>query len=102
MLTIPGAPWTIGAMSTAIFQITQYKGVPLQATNALRSAAFVLEQLDDNVRSDTISDCVKQLGAERAMLTTKLNEAMLVFNKAAATVEAAASTSQKVTEEASN
>ena len=35
LLTIPGAPWTVGTLSTAVFQVTQYKGVPRQAVSAL-------------------------------------------------------------------
>ena len=35
LLTKPGTPWTVGALSTAVFQVMQYKGVPRQAVNAL-------------------------------------------------------------------
>ena len=35
LLTIPGVPWTVGALSTAVFQVMKYKGVLHQAVNAL-------------------------------------------------------------------
>ena len=35
LLTIPGMPWTVGTLSTAVFQVTQYKGVLRQAVNVL-------------------------------------------------------------------
>ena len=43
LLTVPGASWMTNVLSTALFQVTQYKGVPCQVVNAMRSIAFVLK-----------------------------------------------------------
>jgi hypothetical protein len=101
LLTIPGAPWTTEALTTAILQVTQYKGMTRQTTNALRSIAFVLEQLGDDIRGDRIADKIKaQLAIEGDALTAGMKEAAALVDKATAVAELAARTSQRVTEAA--
>jgi hypothetical protein len=89
------------AMSTAILQITQYKGISRQTANALRSIAFVLEQMDEDSKGDRIADRVKaQLEGESSMLAAKIRDAETAISNTRAEMEAAARTARKVTEDA--
>ena len=71
-------------------------------TNALRSIAFVLEQLGDDMREDRIASRVReQLAEEGEMLAVRMKEAADLIDKAATTAaETATRTSQRVMEEA--
>ncbi|KAF8508953.1 hypothetical protein JB92DRAFT_3120373 [Gautieria morchelliformis] len=101
LLTVPGAPWTVGALSTAILQVTQYKGIPRQAINALRSIAFVLEEVEDDARCERIVSQVREgLAAEGNALSAKILEATALIDKATAAAETAARLSHQVTEDA--
>ena len=101
MLTIPGAPWTVGTLSTAVFQVTQYKGVPHQAVNVLRSIAFVLEAIEDDVRSERLAGQIKEsLAAEGNVLSANIIEAMTLIAKATTAVETAAKVSSQIAEDA--
>jgi hypothetical protein len=101
LLTVPGVYWTIEAMSTTLLQVTQFKGIPCQAINALRSIAFVLEQVEDNARCARIATQVKEsLAADRVGMVTQLEEAAALVSKASTIAETAAALSLQVTKEA--
>ena len=59
LLIVPqGQEPTLGLLSTAIHQVTEYRGVPMQATNALRSIAFLLNELEENTLHEAVRDSV--------------------------------------------
>jgi hypothetical protein len=68
LLTVPGMPWMVESLSTAILQVTQYKGMTRQTTNTLRSIAFVLEQPGDDIRGDRIASRVREQLAKEGVL----------------------------------
>jgi hypothetical protein len=58
LIVPPGQEPTLGLLSTAIHQVTEYKGVPTQAINALRSIAFLLNELEENTLHEAVRDSV--------------------------------------------
>lgn len=69
-------------------------------TNALRAIALILEQMDNDAKGDKIADHVRdRLAADDNALTTRMNEAATLTDKATAAVESAARMFQKVTED---
>jgi hypothetical protein len=101
LLTVPGAPWTTEALSAAMLQITQYKGITLQAANALRSIAFVMEQIRDDARGDKIAQRVtKLLAEEKDAVTAKIREVTTLVDRAATIADSAAQASQKIAKDA--
>ena len=88
-LTIPGVSWTTNTLSTAILQVMQYKGIPQQAINVLRSIAFVMENIEDDVRYERVMCRVKEsLAAERNALSIKVVEATEMLDKTTAVADA--------------
>ncbi|KAF8518177.1 hypothetical protein JB92DRAFT_3113124 [Gautieria morchelliformis] len=101
LLTVPGASWTTDTLSTAILQVTQYKGVPRQAVNALRSIAFVMESIEDDTRYERVMCRVKEsLAAEGNALSIKVAEATEMLDKATAAADATAKLSRQIAEDA--
>jgi hypothetical protein len=100
LLMVPGAPLSADALSTALFQVTQYKGIPRQAINAVRSVAFALERIQDDARSMRIVSIVKEgITAERMALADEIQEATTLLSKAATIAEEAARLSHRVVED---
>ena len=58
LIVPPGQEPTLGLLSTAIHQVTEYKGVPLLAINALRSIALLLNELEENTLHEAVRDLV--------------------------------------------
>ena len=54
LIVPPGQEPTLGLLSTAIHQVTEYKGVPLPAINALRSIALLLNELEENTLHEAV------------------------------------------------
>ena len=101
LLTVPGAPWTISAITTTVLQVTQYKGVPWQAVNTLRSITYMLEGLEDDARSARIMSKVKEsLGVEGKELADRVKEATSLVDRAAAAAEVVATLSCQAAEDA--
>ena len=58
LIVPPGQEPTLGLLSTAIHQVTEYKGIPLPAINALRSIALLLNELEENTLHEAVRDSV--------------------------------------------
>ena len=56
LLCPPGEPTTHDSLSTCLHQISALPGLPKQALNAVRSVAFLLEELEENTVNETIRD----------------------------------------------
>ena len=54
LLCPPGEPVTHGALSVCLHQIAAIQGVPKQAVNAIRSAALLLEEMEDDAVNETV------------------------------------------------
>jgi hypothetical protein len=58
LLCPPGEPTTHLSLSTCLHQISMMSGVPKQAINAVRSVAFLLEEMEDLQINETIRDAL--------------------------------------------
>jgi len=58
LIVPPGQPLSPGLLSTALHHVTEYKSIPKQAINAIRSIAFLLEELEENTLHETVRDLV--------------------------------------------
>jgi hypothetical protein len=56
LLTPPGEPTSNAAISTCLHQISALAGVPKQAINAIRAAAFLLEEIEELAINETVRD----------------------------------------------
>ena len=54
LLIPPGELWSVETLSATLLQITQLKGITFPVTNILCSVAFVLNQLDVDMKGDKI------------------------------------------------
>ena len=58
LIVLPGQEPTIGLLTMAIHYVMEYKGVSHQAINALRSIAFLLNEIEENAIHETVRDSV--------------------------------------------
>ncbi|KAF8955964.1 hypothetical protein BDZ97DRAFT_1926033 [Flammula alnicola] len=58
LIVPPGQTMTHDLLSTALHHISAVKGVPKQAKNAIRSVAFLLEEMEVNTLHETVRDSV--------------------------------------------
>jgi hypothetical protein len=58
LLCPPGEPPTHQSLSTCLHQISALAGVPKQTVNAIRSVAFLLEELEDSHINITVRDAL--------------------------------------------
>src|SRR6266700_8135691 len=58
LIVPPGQVISPGLLSTALHHITNYKGLPKQAINAIRSIAFLLEEIEENTLHEIVRDSV--------------------------------------------
>ena len=58
LLCPPGEPPTHQSLSTCLHQISALAGVPKQSVNAIRSVAFLLEELEDSQINVTVRDAL--------------------------------------------
>ena len=56
LLCPPGEPVSHEALSICLHQISTLAGLPKQAINTIRSAAFLLEELEENAINETVKD----------------------------------------------
>jgi hypothetical protein len=56
LLCPPGEPVTNEAMSICLHQISGLAGIPKKAINAIRAAAFLLEELVENATNETVKN----------------------------------------------
>lgn len=54
LLCPPGEPTSVEAVSICLHQVSALAGLPRQAVNAVRSAAFLLEELGENSINETV------------------------------------------------
>ena len=74
LIVPPGEPTSIGLLTTALHHVTEYKGVPKTAIDAIRSIAFLLNELEENALHETVRDSVtvhlNELGKDLKDLVT--------------------------------
>ncbi|KAF8952063.1 hypothetical protein BDZ97DRAFT_1587493, partial [Flammula alnicola] len=58
LIVPPGQTMTHDLLSTALHHILAVKGVPKQAKNAIRSVAFLLEEMEENTLHETVRESV--------------------------------------------
>lgn len=58
LIVPPGESISPGLLATALHYVTEYKQLPKQAINAIRSVAFLLEELEVNALHETVRDSV--------------------------------------------
>jgi hypothetical protein len=81
--------------------VTQYKGVPHQAINAMRAIAFVMEAVEDDVRCERLVSQVKEsLAAEGNALSAKIIRATMLIDKATLAAKTTTRLSSQVAEDA--
>lgn len=56
LLCPPGEPVTNEAISICLHQISAMSGIPKQTVNAIRSAAFLLEEIGENTLNETVKN----------------------------------------------
>lgn len=56
LLCPPGEPPTHTALSTCLYQVSAMAGVPKPVLNAIRSIAFLLEEMEDTQINDTVKE----------------------------------------------
>src|ERR1700735_4381487 len=61
LIVPPGQSISPGTLSTAIHHITNYKGLPRTAINALRSVAFLLDELEENSLREIVRDSIRKI-----------------------------------------
>src|SRR6202046_3177317 len=83
LIVPPGQPISPGTLSTAIHHVTNYKGLPKPAINALRAIAFLMDELEENAIHEVIQNSVTtQLNELSNNLNGFLNDATQQINKA--------------------
>ena len=58
LLSPPGEPVTHGALSACLHQISAMAGIPKQAINAIRSTAFLLDEMEEDAVNETIREAL--------------------------------------------
>jgi hypothetical protein len=58
LLCPPGEPATHASISTCLHQIAEMSGVPKQALNAIRSVAFMLEEMEDTQIQESLRNAL--------------------------------------------
>jgi citrate lyase gamma subunit len=77
LLSPPGEPVSNAAISTCLHQISALAGVSKQAINAIRAAAFLLEELEEIAINETVRDAfdcqITEFTSDMKMLVDDVN-----------------------------
>jgi hypothetical protein len=100
LLCPPGEPTSIESVSICLHQISALAGLPKQAINAIRAAAFLLEELEENSVNETVrsafdsqiteftSDMKMLVNDVNTKIDAHLNDALEQITKATAGIKA--------------